>query len=335
MKKLVSAILALLLAVIMVGGGVLPPAAPVAATGVQVSLSAPANVLLGSNFTATVNITNVVDLNGAQYEIVVDPAVLVVDNVTAGQIGATVIPVQGFTMVSPGRYLVLQSLMFDTVNGTGYLAVVHLRAVGSAGSSSAINLANGILSGWTAEIPATWVGGSVNIYQVATQLASITVTPINPSVAAGLTQQFTATGNYTDAHTADITNTVAWASSDTAVATINATSGLATGKAVGTTVITATSGNISGSTTLTVTAAELVFMQVMPGWQQIPLGLAQQYSAIGFYTDGSTVNMTSLVDWVSSNTSVATVGLHTGLAKTLAQGTTWISATLGNAYGGS
>ena len=127
MKKFMSVILTLLLAIMVAGSGVLLPMAPASAAGVQVSLNAPAEVLPGSNFTATVNISQVVDLNGAQYDIVFDPAVLVVDNVTAGLIGATAMPVQGFTIVSPGRYRVLQSLMFNTVNGTGYLAVLHFK----------------------------------------------------------------------------------------------------------------------------------------------------------------------------------------------------------------
>ena len=39
----------------------------------------------------------------------------------------------------------------------------------------------------------------------AATLVSIAVTPANPSVAAGLTQQFVATGTYSDATTADLT----------------------------------------------------------------------------------------------------------------------------------
>src|SRR4029450_12911847 len=70
------------------------------------------------------------------------------------------------------------------------------------------------------------------------KLTSITVTPSNPSVGEGLTKQFTATGKYADGSTQNITRYVTWASSNPAVATINAT-GLATTKSVGTSVITA------------------------------------------------------------------------------------------------
>src|SRR3981081_1881098 len=57
-------------------------------------------------------------------------------------------------------------------------------------------------------------------------LTSIQVTPATPSVAKGLTQQFKATGTYSDGTTADVTTQSAWSSTVTPVATINASSGL-------------------------------------------------------------------------------------------------------------
>ena len=67
----------------------------------------------------------------------------------------------------------------------------------------------------------------------AATLQSIAVTPANPSVAKGLTQQFTATGTFSDNSTQNLTAQVTWASATTAVATINS-SGLATAIATGT-----------------------------------------------------------------------------------------------------
>ncbi|MBI5047637.1 MAG: DUF1566 domain-containing protein, partial [Deltaproteobacteria bacterium] len=87
-------------------------------------------------------------------------------------------------------------------------------------------------------------------------LASIAVTPANPGITIGATQQFTATGTYSDSSTQNITASVTWSSSDTTKATINA-SGLATTVNVGSTTITATSGSISGSTTLTINPINL------------------------------------------------------------------------------
>ena len=53
-------------------------------------------------------------------------------------------------------------------------------------------------------------------------LQSIAVTPANPSVPKGLTQQFTATGTFSDNSTQNLTNQVTWASATPSVATITA-----------------------------------------------------------------------------------------------------------------
>jgi hypothetical protein len=86
-------------------------------------------------------------------------------------------------------------------------------------------------------------------------LVSIAVTPSNPNLAKGLTQQFTATGTFSDTSTADLTTSATWSSGTPAIATVNATSGLATSVTTGSTIITATSGSVSGSSTLIVTPA--------------------------------------------------------------------------------
>ena len=83
-------------------------------------------------------------------------------------------------------------------------------------------------------------------------LVSIAISPVSPAIKAGTAIQFTATGTYGDGTTKDITNAVAWVSSDPAVAPINQ-SGLAYGKAVGISTISAISGSVRGSTVLTIT----------------------------------------------------------------------------------
>ena len=52
-------------------------------------------------------------------------------------------------------------------------------------------------------------------------LVSITITPSAASVQVGSNRQFTATGGYSDSSTADLTGSVTWGSTDTAVATIS------------------------------------------------------------------------------------------------------------------
>ena len=84
-------------------------------------------------------------------------------------------------------------------------------------------------------------------------LTGISVTPSNVTIEEGKTQQFTATGIYSDSSSSDITNQVSWTSTDETTTTINST-GLAYGNSEGTTTIRATSDSIVGSTSLTVTA---------------------------------------------------------------------------------
>jgi len=90
-------------------------------------------------------------------------------------------------------------------------------------------------------------------------LIDITVTPVNQSIAIPSggtgTKQFYASGNYTDGTDTfpkDITSSVNWTSSNTTVATIDA-SGLATALAAGTTTISASLNDKTDNTTLTVT----------------------------------------------------------------------------------
>jgi len=175
------------------------------------------------------------------------------------------------------------------------------------------------------------VTGSTTLTVLAPALVSIAVTPASPSVVAGLTQQFTATGTYTNGSTQDLTATATWASTNVAAATIVA-GGLARGVAVGTTTISATSGTVTGSTSVTVLPPLLVSIAVTPASPSVAKGLTQQFTATGTYTDGSTQNLTATATWASSSAATATIAAG-GLATTLAVGTTTISATSGTITG--
>lgn len=164
-------------------------------------------------------------------------------------------------------------------------------------------------------------------------LKSIAVTPASPSIVAGNTQQFTATGTYSDNSTKNITTSVTWKSSNTAFATIGAATGLATGVAAGTTQITATQGSIvSPNDPLTVTAPVVTLrsIAVTPVSPSISIGNTLQFTATGTYSDNSTKNITTSVTWASSNPLFATIVAATGLATGVAAGTTEITAALGS-----
>ena len=85
-------------------------------------------------------------------------------------------------------------------------------------------------------------------------LQSIKVTPTDPSIAAGGSQQFTAMGTYSDNSTRDLTTQATWGSTKTAIATITS-GGLASAVGIGSSTISAMLNSVSGSTTLTVTAS--------------------------------------------------------------------------------
>jgi len=167
----------------------------------------------------------------------------------------------------------------------------------------------------------------------AATLSSIAVTPPNPSIAKGSTQQFTATGTYSDASQQDITTQVAWSSSATSIATISnaaGSQGRATGVNPGATTITATLGPVSGSMGLTVTAATLSSIAVTPANPSVARTYKIQFTATGTYTDGSQQSLTTLATWTSSNTALATISNAAGsqgLATAVAAGTPTISAT--------
>ena len=175
------------------------------------------------------------------------------------------------------------------------------------------------------------ISGSTALTVTPAILSSISVTPANPSIPAGKTQQFAALGTYSDGTSHDLTTQVTWSSSNTSLATVNG-NGLATAVAAGSSIITAASGSISGSTTLTVTPAILSSISVTPVNPNVPAGRTQQFSAIGSYSDGTTQNITTQVTWSSSNTLVATVN-SSGLATAVSTGSATIIATSGTISG--
>ncbi|GIM20651.1 hypothetical protein KHM09_31020 [Leptospira borgpetersenii] len=199
--------------------------------------------------------------------------------------------------------------------------------------------ANGSSTTGTSRITATLggVSGFADLTVIAPNLASIQIDPTHPSVANGLTQDFTATGIYSDGSNQNLSDSVTWASSIPSVATISNASG-SNGKA---TMLQAGSTNISASlgpvtsdpSVLTVTNAILTSITIAPTSSfNIAKGLNQNFVATGHYTDGSSRDLTSQVTWISSNTSIATISNasgHEGFVSTVSTGTTTITATLG------
>jgi len=152
----------IIIVALVLGVGV---ALPAAAAEVTVSADAPALVSPDSDFTVNLNITEVTDFDACNYDFSYDSAVLRLDNVTSGLIGATTIPVDVYNEISPGTYRVIQNVPgIMGVTGSGYLAVLSFHVLGAEGDSSAITFSNGVIASSLAEeITATWAGGSVEV----------------------------------------------------------------------------------------------------------------------------------------------------------------------------
>jgi hypothetical protein len=104
---------------------------------------------------------------------------------------------------------------------------------------------------------------------------------------------------------------------------------LATGVTAGNANITATSGSISGSTTLTVTPI-LVSLAVTVADPVTDINTTTQFTATGTHSDNSTQDLTKTAHWSSSSSGVATInnGISGGgLATAKGAGTTTINAT--------
>ncbi|KYZ62848.1 hypothetical protein AWU66_13850 [Leptospira interrogans serovar Pomona] len=180
------------------------------------------------------------------------------------------------------------------------------------------------------------VSGKTWLTVVPAVLTSIQINPVNPSLAKGLTQKFSATGIYSDNSNKDITSAVTWFSSDSSIATISnaqKNQGNAYGAATGATDIKATFGKVSSPvSTLSVTAAKLVEIQITPAAASKAKGLTERFKATGIFTDNSNSDITNQVTWNSSNTDILTVSntnAKRGLGSTLKQGTVKVTASMG------
>jgi uncharacterized protein YjdB len=193
----------------------------------------------------------------------------------------------------------------------------------SDSSKATINqngLATAIAPG-SSQIRAAFAGitGQTGLTVTSPTLQSITVTPVSPNVAVGQPIRFTATGEFSDGSIQDVTSSASWTSANPAVAAIAANTGIATAQAAGSSVITATSGAISEAVTLNVVGVNLTALTVAPANPTLQQGDAQQFSATGTFSDGTTEDLTASVTWNSADPRAATISPN-GLLKALTAG---------------
>lgn len=165
-------------------------------------------------------------------------------------------------MVSPGQQSLAlglqQQYKATAMYSDGTSQDVTSTATWTSSQTSVAAITSGGLATTKATGTSTITATSGSIFGTAVTttnatLTTNTVTPANPGIALGTSQQFTATGQFSDGSSLNLTRQVTWTSSDVGIAVINA-SGLANSVASSPTptTITATLNGISGSTQLTV-----------------------------------------------------------------------------------
>ena len=122
------------------------------------------------------------------------------------------------------------------------------------------------------------------------ELQSIAITPNAATIVNGTHQQFSAVGTYSDSSTLDISADVTWSSANSGIVNLNS-SGNGAAAGVGSTTITATLGDISGSTSVTVSAATLQSITVTPATPSIAMGSDQEFTATGTYDNSIAVDV--------------------------------------------
>ena len=143
---------------------------------------------------------------------------------------------------------------------------------------------------------------------VTPTLQSISVTPSTSTLWVALnTQQFKATGNYSDGSTKDLTSTAQWSASSPNIVMVDK-NGLATPVSAGSATIWAASGTVSGTGAVAVVGLSGAY--ITPSGPTLSLTgspSSAQLAATGMWTDGKTQDISSLMTWTSSDTTIAGV----------------------------
>ena len=237
-----------------------------------------------SQATWTSSSTSVATITSAALATAVNAGSSTITATLSGVAGTTTLAVQAplaITTTSLSNGVVNTSYSNTLTASGGTLPYTWAVAGGALPTGLTLNSATGAISGmptatgsFSFTVQATDSGTpkqtvtkvlSITITVPPPTLTSIALTPSSPTITSSATQQFTATGTYSDASTQNITSQVTWTSSITSVATITST-GMATGVSVGSSTITAVLSGITGSTTLTVQAAPLtITTATLPG----------------------------------------------------------------------
>ena len=167
----------------------------------------------------------------------------------------------------------------------------------------------------------------------ADRLASISVSPLDCVTTLGFSVQYIALGTYEiSSQKVNLTSSAAWTSDNTSIATIDNT-GFAQTVNEGVTVIRAAYAGVSPfSTTLRVGAVSLSSIEIVPATVNLRVGQSTQLQLLGHYSDGTSIDLTTLADWTRSDSSISILNVgnlyeNKGLVTTFGTGAGSVHAT--------
>ncbi len=147
--------------------------------------------------------------------------------------------------------------------------------------------------------------GTPVLQSVSVTAQGMPATAALPPLPYGASLTLAATGSFSD-ESSSAPPGVVWETSDPTIATVSPAGVVtATGTNAGPVTITATSGIIVGSMTLTVTAAKIKSIAVTPATVTAVVGQTVQMAAAANYSDGTSPNITGIAVFTCADGSVA------------------------------
>ena len=167
------------------------------------------------------------------------------------------------------------------------------------------------------------------VFTAAVLPQSLRLVQASLSLPAGTTEKIAVLADFSDGTTLDLTSAALYSVDDTSLTTVDG--GTVRALAPGNANVTIRFGELTTVLTVEVTDATLLTISVAAESGALPKGATQVYRAEGLYTDATEKDISGVVDWTSTDPTVATV--DSGAVQAVSQGQTDIVATLGTISG--
>jgi uncharacterized protein YjdB len=255
-------------------------------------------------------------------------------NVTVSVIPVARVDVQPTTVsLNPAQTSQLTATAYDQANNVLQRSVSWTSSNQSVATVSTSGLVTAVSTG-NATITATagGVSGSAVVSVANVPITSVTVTPTTPNMFPG--DQLTLTATARDGAGNVITGRpTTWNSSNTAVATVNAT-GQVTAITTGAATITATVDGVSGSATVTINATPVASVTLAPASTSLFVG--QQTAFVATARDASGNVLARPITWSTTNPTIIINVTQAGVVTGINPGTEGVIAmAIGAGAGGT